>query len=472
MIRMSDNTMRQQHDEMDAAIYRPSERIDESTATERAADRMAAAGLLAEMLADHVPACQHTDVATYTRGAFVVRRECADCDAVLPIECVSCYRSVSLTDTAGRCADCARKSFRPIVGAGVGVGVSLAKPFRRVTAEQIATALFANIDGFTIDRYGRDDIAERYVVAYGPGRELEAPTRADVLAFVRDNMDALMFGTWRDPETGRVWLDTVRAFDVLENAVSFGRQHGQLAIFDQDTGEDIRLDIPTPVVGAGVGVGIAVAAPTRARRSLARDRRPNDTLRVNFGTNTAACVRRILAVWGTATDAHMDAGRTWYATARVHAETIAANNGLAIETATAVIAHLSPRTSWQRNLKGAYALCADPTMVKPAGCMRNNVYAAKRALASDRPADTLNGPKVRAFYANIRGDETAVTVDTWAVRIAIGNGMLQSEIEKRLSRVGSYDAVAHAYRVAAQRAGVSPAVMQAVTWVAARGRAN
>ncbi len=73
----------------------------------------------------------------------------------------------------------------------------------------------------------------------------------------------------------------------------------------------------------------------------------------------------------------------------------------------------------------------------------------------------LGGPKVRSFYANISGDQNAVTVDAWAQRIAgyeYPNGLAPNK----------YDHYADAYRDAARRAGESPATMQAITWIAYR----
>jgi hypothetical protein len=50
------------------------------------------------------------------------------------------------------------------------------------------------------------------------------------------------------------------------------------------------------------------------------------------------------------------------------------------------------------------------------------------------------------------------------------NGQLEDKV---LTRAGVYQAVAQAYRTAAQRVGVTPSTMQATTWIVARnGKAN
>lgn len=192
-------------------------------------------------------------------------------------------------------------------------------------------------------------------------------------------------------------------------------------------------------------------------------RTPAETFRL-LGTTTTVVVNRIMRAWECADCATRAAGASWYLTARVHADTIAESAGIPVEYAAAVITHLSPRTSWARNVAGAYALVE--TGHAPS-CIEGNQNRARAALASDAPLDTF-GPaasKTHAFALNILGDTDAVTVDVWAYRVAMGN---HDDCEKILARKGTYDAIAHAYRLAARRAGVTPAVMQATTWIVAR----
>ncbi|USC17020.1 hypothetical protein [Rhodococcus sp. 11-3] len=125
----------------------------ESAETERAADRAAVAELL--QAHDVAPTCQHNGTrATYTdcRG-FVVAIECDDCEGSIPIVCESCYRAVSVVSNRGRCAYCDADSFRPIIGAGIGVGVSLGKPWA------------ADYSAVTADRTLGERIGAAYVAA-------------------------------------------------------------------------------------------------------------------------------------------------------------------------------------------------------------------------------------------------------------------------------------------------------------------
>lgn len=188
--------------------------------------------------------------------------------------------------------------------------------------------------------------------------------------------------------------------------------------------------------------------------------------------NTHTMVRNILAVWAEATPAQIEAGAQWYSEARELAVLLSAQSGHDIDTVAAVIAHLSPRTPWASNVAAATSLL---TTGEAPGQLRMNVERARAAIASDNPLATINGPKTQAFAANIIGDDQAVTVDVWAARVA---GVHRDKLAKRKVKGGVttypvYESVAEAYRIAAAEAGVSPATMQATTWILARnGRAS
>lgn len=172
-------------------------------------------------------------------------------------------------------------------------------------------------------------------------------------------------------------------------------------------------------------------------------------------------VARIVDTFDQAMPSDVEAGAAWYVEARELALSFA-NNGVDVERAACVISHLSPRTSWTRNVEGAVALLAYGE--RGNGIIGANFERAVSALAAEDPWSTFGptAPKTLNFARNIAGDDEAVTVDVWAARV-VGCD------ESTLSRVGIYDAIAHAYRLAARRRGVSPATMQATTWIVARG---
>lgn len=188
-----------------------------------------------------------------------------------------------------------------------------------------------------------------------------------------------------------------------------------------------------------------------------------DTLRRATGTTVRACADRIVATYARATAADREAGASWYADGESIIADLSARTGYSREHVAAVVSHLSPRTTWSRNVYGATMLVTTGTAPT---CIGSNVDRARRALQSDAPLDTFGGPKTRRFARNLLGDRTVVTVDVWAARVAFGDSV--ENPEAALSRVGVYDAVEHAYVCAAARLGVDPVTVQATTWVVAR----
>lgn len=192
----------------------------------------------------------------------------------------------------------------------------------------------------------------------------------------------------------------------------------------------------------------------------------NSILTKRAGVTLETVVRRILRTFDVATPSDVEAGARWYDEAGELAATLGATSGVGRLKAAAVISHLSPRTPWSRNIAGAVALLTYGD-VDGMGCIGTNVDRARAALTMDVDDLELSfgGPKTRRFFLNIAGDREAVTVDVWAARVA-------GVDEMTLSRVGVYDALEHAYRLAARRRGVDPATMQATTWIVVRnGRA-
>lgn len=193
---------------------------------------------------------------------------------------------------------------------------------------------------------------------------------------------------------------------------------------------------------------------------------PDVRLRQVAGTNIRAAADRIVATFQRARPADIANGARWYVDGEGFVDRQAALHDRSREHVAAVVAHLSPRTTWQRNLEGAVNLLSTG---RAPGCLGTNISRASAALASDHPLGTLNGPKTQRFARNLLGDREAVTVDVWAARVALGP---RADLELVLARKGVYGAVERAYRVAARRLGVDPVTVQATTWIVARnGRA-
>ena len=159
-------------------------------------------------------------------------------------------------------------------------------------------------------------------------------------------------------------------------------------------------------------------------------------------------------------------GRSWYATARAVAESLDPSDPA---RAAAVIAVLSPRLSWRKNVEAAQ----DAYAGRPVRVLSANARKAELILAGADPEDVVSGPKVRAFWRTIADptDPRAVVVDRHAVSVAVGRNLDDAQRGKLLGKAGGYDAVADAYRRAARLlsreygTALTPAEVQATTWL-------
>jgi hypothetical protein len=166
-----------------------------------------------------------------------------------------------------------------------------------------------------------------------------------------------------------------------------------------------------------------------------------------------------------ATPDDLAGGLSWYERAHAMAESIAEATGLTTRQCAGVIAALSPRCQWASNVSGArrmaHAAALGLPMPRCAGTMSNRRKAWAIARGAD-PDEVLSGPKVRAFFANIMGDEDEVTVDVWTAEAAEGRRLPQAPARRR------YLLLAESYRRSARRRGMCPRDVQAAVWTVYR----
>lgn len=176
--------------------------------------------------------------------------------------------------------------------------------------------------------------------------------------------------------------------------------------------------------------------------------------------------RHIVDTWNQATPHEVQDGLRWYREARSLAESLDPSNP---RKAAAVIAVLSPLTSWTRNVD----LAVDAYAGRPLGCLSSNASKAQRILSGEDPDQVVKGSKVRAFWRAITdpSDGSAIVIDRHAVEVAFGKVMSDDQREKILSPKGGYDSVCQRYAVAAGLLSdtlgrqITPVDVQAVTWV-------
>jgi hypothetical protein len=177
---------------------------------------------------------------------------------------------------------------------------------------------------------------------------------------------------------------------------------------------------------------------------------------------------RLGRLYADAPDSARADGAEWYATARLTCHALAADGHYTPAQVAGIVAALSPRVSWEQNVAAAYRIIEAGRRAWPqpmvAGTGSNRRKAWSIACGGD-PAEILGGPKVRAFFANLTGDDHAVTVDVWAALAALGRPVATI-------RGAQYLEIADAYRMAARDAEITPRELQATVWCAIRGRSS
>lgn len=172
---------------------------------------------------------------------------------------------------------------------------------------------------------------------------------------------------------------------------------------------------------------------------------------------------KILATYNAATEEQMLDGKSWYPTANHLANRLDPENPW---RAAGVISALSPQMDWERNMFLAERTYAEGLAY---GCLGVSCRKANAIFTGESDEGSvvgvLGGRKTIAFAVSIMEPDhpTNVVVDRHAVSIALGRPSDDADVAT-LNRKGGYDYYADAYRAAAEIAGVSPNVMQAVTW--------
>lgn len=191
---------------------------------------------------------------------------------------------------------------------------------------------------------------------------------------------------------------------------------------------------------------------------------------------SALFTRNILAVYYSATTADLQSGADWYARAQQIAADMSANYGLTLNQCAGILAAVSPLKEWSQNVRLAESLIAKhvatgQTAIKHGGTFKallrkvDLVFATTNPTADDIAA-IMNGDKIAAFSRNILGDMNGVCVDGHATNIA-HYGMIRVGIpEAKSPGKAQYKILVSAYSAAAATVGISPAAMQAITWLA------
>lgn len=169
---------------------------------------------------------------------------------------------------------------------------------------------------------------------------------------------------------------------------------------------------------------------------------------------------RLLRIFDAADADVTAAGRLWYPGAENVIADLSREFSLGRPRVAAIVAVLSPRQRWRKNIEGARHVLEGEAWRAP-GYDSNRAKA--EALATGTPLElVIGGDKVTSFWANLIGSRTAVTVDVWAQRAALGY------YHRHQPKHGRYERFVNIYRAAAEAAGETPREFQAIIWNAIR----
>ena len=189
-------------------------------------------------------------------------------------------------------------------------------------------------------------------------------------------------------------------------------------------------------------------------------------------------VNNIKAVFQLATTTEQVDGRSWYPVAHCVALELADRYEITECQAIGVIAALSPRNRWERNIQDAENLISAYVTAGRQQAMLTKVCTftgnKRKAIAiletidptADDVRSTLSGPKLKEFFTCILGQQSEVCIDGHAYCIWNGGRTGLKDVPAigvKLRREIKAD-----YLKAAKDLGETPSAVQAITWVAWR----
>lgn len=178
-------------------------------------------------------------------------------------------------------------------------------------------------------------------------------------------------------------------------------------------------------------------------------------------------VENVCAVYNAA---HKDEySVNWYAIANAWIVKTAQVFDTTPDVVAYVVATLSPKLRWDKNLESALAMLELQVWGytdKRNSALGKNTAKVFAAFDGERPY-TATGDKVSSFQRNLLGDYDAVTIDRHAIAIALyGLASIGSDSGDVKITANDYALFVHAYRIASQRLGVNPVTVQSTTWCA------
>jgi hypothetical protein len=175
--------------------------------------------------------------------------------------------------------------------------------------------------------------------------------------------------------------------------------------------------------------------------------------------------RRATAEYRSATAKQIEEGHAWYPSAHQIARDQATEHLVTIEVSAGILAALSPRLSWGKNVMYAERMLSSLGTLDHGALGRSLAHGRAIYNGAD-PLDVLKGPKTRAFYLAILtgGESPDPVIDTHAWSMLTGQRGTNPPTDKQ------YRDGARCMTNAAQRLGLNVHDVQATTWLTWRAR--
>ena len=185
-------------------------------------------------------------------------------------------------------------------------------------------------------------------------------------------------------------------------------------------------------------------------------------------------VRNIKAIYELASAAEIADGMAWYGTAKSIAVLLADQYDIPAAQAIGVLAALSPRNKWTRNVVDAESLIsayvaagseqARLTKVCTFGANKEKGIKILESGLETLPTalDILSGPKLREFASSIAGlDDVCIDGHAWC--IWQGSRVTLADVPKITTK--AREQIKKDYRKAAADLGLKASEMQSICWV-------
>ena len=156
-------------------------------------------------------------------------------------------------------------------------------------------------------------------------------------------------------------------------------------------------------------------------------------------------------------------GLNWYPEANEFAQILSNKFNVELIKVCGIIGALSPLKSWDENKRIAESFLSTGksyhTKVMTKKC--NDILNSNGTI--EEITEILKGNKITSFFLNIYDQNyNGVTIDRHAICLAVGEVLNDDSLQLSLNQ---YNFFVNCYRISAQKLGVQPHQVQAVTWV-------